>query len=134
MRPEFYPFFLLFITISLMLPNQVLKKRKKQYLQMMKKNIWLENYKNITNDQIRTWMVTIDKECRTTSIREITYNSFADSFVEAFLEELNESDLGNRAKVNRIEKVRVLLTMNFEVAAVTKLKEAIDKLEGKVNV
>jgi hypothetical protein len=133
-KPEFYPFFLLFITISLMLPNQVLKKRKKQYLQMMKENIWLENYKTITNDQIRTWMVAVDKECRTTSIREITYNSFADSFAEAFLEALNESDLGNRAKVNRIEKVRALLTMNFEVVAVTKLKEAIDKLEGKVNV
>ena len=128
------PFILLAVTLVLWIPHRFVKSRKNKYVEEMKKTVWIETIDNVTHNEIRSAMVEADKVSNTTQIREETYNFFAEEFVKAYTNFLNESTLSKQAKVRKLSDAKSKLTMKFTVDALEKIDEAIDKLEGNVTI
>lgn len=129
---NYFPFFLLIATGLLVLPSRILKKRQDKYTEKMKENIWIDNFTEVSKDELKTNMVQADNEVGTTEIRQQTYNYFADQFVESLIENLNNATLSNAQKAEKITQAIDFLEMNFEVKAIQKLETAKDKLQGNV--
>jgi|GEM_PF-2601896 len=129
-----FPFIVLIITLILWLPYRLIKTKKKKYVQALQETVWVENIDKVSHDDIRTAMVTADKELNTTTIREDTYNFFVEEFVKAYVTFLNESSLSKQTKIKKINETKEKLTMNFEVLGLEKLDEAKDKLSGNVEL
>lgn len=128
------PFVVLAITLILWLPHRFLKKKKKNYVELMKETVWVENVDKVDYEAIRQAMVTTDKQLNTTSIREETYNFFVEEFVKAYSLYLNESSFSKNTKIKKLNDAKIKLAMKFEVPALVGLDEAKDKLEGNVEL
>lgn len=129
-----FPIIVLVFTIVLVAPTYFIRKKYKAYTQKMKEDISVDNILTKTNEDIKKYMVTADIEVQTTSVREQTYAYFVEQFTKELITDLNNSNETTAKKIKKLEQVKTILTMKFEVKSLEKIDEAIAKLKGNVTL
>ncbi len=129
-----FPIIVLVFTIALTAPTYFIRKKYKSYTQKMKEDISVDNILTKTNEDIKRYMVAADIEVKTTSLREQTYTYFVEQFTKELITGLNNSTETTAQKIKKLEQVKEILTMKFDVKALEKLDEAIAKLKGDVTL
>ncbi|GBU10487.1 hypothetical protein AwErysi_01030 [Erysipelotrichaceae bacterium] len=129
-----FPFIVLAITICLILPTQFVRKRYKAYSTEMGQFIRLDTFEKLTNSDVKRYMVETDEKLSTRSIREHAYNYFVEYFSKMVIADLNNSTNSNKQKLRKLEHLKAILTMQFEVKSLDIIDVAITKLSENIKL